>query len=124
MEYITSSETIMASSGKHPKFQRQNYGSVKRVGTSWRKPHGIDSKQRVMQVAYGALPKIGFKGKKKNQHLHPRGKKENYVRGMKQLLTLEKGSLVRLNATIGQKLRQVMIAKAKEKGLIILNLKA
>lgn len=113
----------MASSGKHPKFQRQNYGSVKRVGLPWRKAHGIDSKQRVMKKAYGAVPAIGYKGKKTRQNLHPRGQVENYVRGMKDLLALPKGSLVRLNAGIGLKLRTKMIAIAKEKELRILNSK-
>jgi len=112
----------MAADGKHPKFQRLNYGHIKRVGKAWRMPHGIDSKQRVKLKWAGALPAIGYRGKKSERDKHPSGKKEVLVCNAGQLSSLGgKEVVVRLSATMGEKKRKEVRAKAAELGLKVLN---
>ena len=111
----------MAANGKHPKFVRSNYKSKVRVGLPWRKPHGIDSKQRVKLNAAGAIPQIGYQGKKSERHKHPRGAFETLVFNEKELRKVPKGMLVRLGGTVGEKKRKVLRKIAGELKLHVLN---
>ncbi len=112
----------MAADGKHPKFQRLNYGIKKRVGKAWRRPRGIDSKQRIKLKWAGALPEIGYRGKKENRDLHPCGKKEARVENPKGISALKgKNVVVRIGRTVGKKKREEIHKLAKQLGVKILN---
>lgn len=106
---------------KHPKFQRPNRSQKKRVRDSWRKPHGIDSKQRQKLVWAGATVKIGYRSAKKGRHWHPQGKPEVLVRNAKELEGVEKEVLVRLAGGISQRNKDVLRKKALHMGVKVLN---
>lgn len=103
-----------------PKFVRQNVAQKKRVGSAWRKPRGIDNKQRVQKSGFGSLPRIGYRTAKSERGLHPTGLKEVLVRTMRDLAGL-KGVAVRFSATIGGKQKALLVAEAKKMQLKILN---
>ena len=112
----------MAADGKHPKFQRLNYGHKKRVKAAWRMPHGIDSKQRIKLKWAGALPAIGYRGKKANRDLHPCGLPETIVHNAKEAIALAGKKIVgRIAATVGKKKREEIKKAALEKSVKLLN---
>lgn len=100
------------------KFKRQNRAVDKRVGEAWRKPRGIDNKQRIQLRSTGALPRIGYRTACKVRGLHPSGCREKLVFTTKDL---EKGFAVRLGGTLGKRKRSAIIAEAKKMGLKVLN---
>ncbi|HII39139.1 TPA: 50S ribosomal protein L32e [Candidatus Micrarchaeota archaeon] len=107
---------------KHPSFKRLNYGFIKRVKRGWRKPRGIDSKQRMKQVAYGAIPNIGYAGPRAGRHAHPCGLKESLVANEKEVARLDsKSRVARIRSTVGEKKRIKIRAKAKELKVKVLN---
>lgn len=111
----------MIKKRRHPKFQRQNYGSIKRVGRAWRKPHGIDSKQRLQWKSAGALPTVGYRNAKSVRYLHPSGFREVRVRNEKELRAVEKNTAARFSAAIGEKKRKVLRKIASELKVKLLN---
>ncbi len=106
---------------KHPKFQRPNLAVNKRLKRSWRKPHGIDSKQRQKLKWAGAVVKIGYRSPKSQRHLHPQGKPEVLVHNMKELEKSTKDVVVRLAATLSGKTKMLMRKKAETMGLHVVN---
>ncbi len=109
---------------KLPKFQRLNVHTFKRVKNVWRKPRGIDSKQRQKLKAYGAYPDVGYRTPRNERHL---------VGGMVVILVANekdlakaakedpKKNVVRFSGTLGKKKRLVLDKKAKEWKLKVLN---
>jgi len=107
---------------KIPRFVRQNRAIMKRVGAPWRKPRGIDNKQRVQIGGTGALPKIGYRKPRAQRGIHPCGLPEKLVHNVAQISVLEKGKTVaRIGAAVGAKKRVEIIRKAREMGLRVLN---
>ncbi len=106
---------------KHPKFQRQNAAAKKRVGFSWRRPRGIDNKQRLKLKSAGALPSVGWRSAKAVRGLHPSGFFEKLVFNEKQLAQVDaRTQAVRIAAGVGLKKRQAILKKAAELGLKVL----
>ncbi|MFH1779969.1 MAG: eL32 family ribosomal protein [Candidatus Micrarchaeota archaeon] len=104
-----------------PKFKRQNWDLIKRVRqTGWRKPRGIDNKQRISASGQGALPKIGYGTKTSEKHLHPIGLKEVLVHNASQLKNAGK-LLIRIAGGVGNKKKIEIIQEAKKLGLKVLN---
>ena len=107
---------------KIPKFRRMNVGTMKRVKANWRKPHGIDSKQRQKLKAYGAYPVIGYRTPRAERGLHPNGLKEALVSNAKQLEALDaKVNCVRFSSTVGKKKRVLLEKLCREKKLKMVN---
>lgn len=107
---------------KHPKFERQNRAQKKRVREAWRKPRGIDNKQRVMLRSTGALPRIGYRGKREARGLLRCGLRERLVFNEKDLLSLDSDKeAARIGASVGARKRKAIIAKASELGVKLLN---
>ncbi len=108
---------------KLPKFQKQYAHMKKRAQkTGWRKPKGIDSKQRKHVKAKGAHPRIGYSAPREIRGLHPSGYEEVLVKNMNDLLTIDpEKQAARLSSTLGKKKREEIIAKADELGIKILN---
>ena len=107
---------------KHPKFKRPNMSVNKRVNDNWRKPHGIDSKQRQKKKWAGAVPKIGYQGPRKTRHAHPSGKQEFYVQSPKDLQGRDlKEYALRLSATLSKKSKAEIRRKAAENNWKVLN---
>jgi large subunit ribosomal protein L32e len=107
-----------------PKFNVMNLGFIKRVKERWRKPRGIDNKKRIRCKFAGASPRIGYRNPRELRGLHPSGKKEILVYNIQQLECLEKEKesvVLRIASCVGKKKRELMIAKAQQLGIKILN---
>lgn len=105
---------------KHPKFQRPNLKVDKRLKHSWRKPHGIDSKQRQKLKWAGAVVKVGYRSPRATRDVHPNGLKEVLVQNAKEIDGL-KGVAVRLAGSLSEKSKGAMRKKAVAMGLKVLN---
>ena len=106
---------------KHPKFQRPNLRN-KRVKDTWRKPHGIDSKQRQKLRWAGDVPNKGYRGEKVKRDIHPTGKFEIFVRNLKELEAVKaKGVAIRMQGTLSKKSKEIIRKKAEVMGLSVLN---
>ena len=103
------------------RFLRPNVRLKRRVKNKWRKPRGINSYQRMGRKAFGAKPKIGYGKKRGSRGLHPSGLREVLVENLKQLEGLEEGVVVRICAGVGKRKKELLVAKAVEKGLRVLN---
>ncbi|MFA5108434.1 MAG: eL32 family ribosomal protein [Candidatus Micrarchaeia archaeon] len=105
-----------------PKFLRPNYGrsSRARIKGNWRMPRGTDNKKRQKIRHMGFSPSIGYGQDKRIKYDHPRGANEVFVQNLSQLPS-EKGSLVRIAAGVGRKLRTQIEEQAKKNGLLVLN---
>ncbi len=106
-----------------PKYRRPNYGRVKRVKANWRKPRGIDNKQRKKLKAYGAVVKVGHRKKKSERDLR-NGKIELLVHNVPELekVIKEKNNfVVRIAAGVGKKKRIEILKIAKNKKIEVVN---
>ncbi len=107
------------------RFKRKEWSAEKRVGSSWRKPRGVNSKIRVREKSKGAAVKVGHRSPAKNRGFHPSGFKEFLVNNENQLDTvtrLKNGkSAIRIAAGVGGRKRAAMVKKADEAKLKILN---
>ncbi len=108
---------------KLPTFQKQYSHMKKRAQkTGWRKPRGIDSKQRKHVKAKGAHPRIGYGAPSEKKGLHPSGYEEVYVRNMNDLLKIDpETQAARLAANLGKKKKEEILAKADELKIKVLN---
>lgn len=96
---------------KKPKFTRQRSHDKKRVKKRWRKPRGIDSKQKKGKKAKGAKPRIGYGSPNKPMPI--------MVRNLADLDKAQ-GKIIIASKT-GKKKRFEIIEKAQEKKLEIVN---
>ena len=88
-------------------FKRQEYATYKKLGTKWRRPRGDTSKMRRYQATRG---------------LHPSGFNDVLVCNMKELEALDPAAdAARISASIGKRKKQLMLDKASELGIKVLN---
>ncbi|MDD5317484.1 MAG: 50S ribosomal protein L32e [Candidatus ainarchaeum sp.] len=108
---------------KHPRFFRQNQGrgTRKRVKDNWRKPRGIDNKKREKVSTFGAEPNIGWRSAKAIRGLHPSGLAEVRVENVEMVAAAPAKSAVRIGGSVGKRKRELICAKARERGLKVLN---
>ena len=106
---------------KHPTFQRPNTRVIKRISARWRKPHGIDNKQRQKLKWAGAVVKIGFRSPRSQRHLHPQGKPEKLVHNAKELQAAGKGVVIRLSATLSKRSKAALRKQAGQMGVKTVN---
>ncbi|MBI5229151.1 50S ribosomal protein L32e [Candidatus Micrarchaeota archaeon] len=105
-----------------PRFQRPNKKLKKRVGSAWRKPRGIDSKQRMRLKSAGAVPRIGYGTSRIWKGLHPSGYREIIVYNVDGLKRLDRlTDAARIAACVGEKKRQDIEKAAREIGVKLLN---
>ncbi|MEM3518904.1 MAG: 50S ribosomal protein L32e [Candidatus Hadarchaeales archaeon] len=105
-----------------PKFRRQDWWAVKRVGEKWRRPRGIDSKMRLKKKGKPPLVSVGYRSPKTARNLHPSGKVEILVRNMKDLEKADPArNVVRIASGAGLRLRLQIAKKAAERGIRVLN---
>ncbi|KAF1078730.1 50S ribosomal protein L32e [Methanogenium sp. MK-MG] len=115
---------IRARNGKRATFKRQCLHQKKKLDDVWRRPRGIQSKQRMQKWAKGRLPKPGFGGPAAVRGFHPSGYEEVLVFTPADLEGLNPEThAVRVAATVGNRKREVIQDKALELGLKVFNLK-
>ncbi|MCX8190362.1 MAG: 50S ribosomal protein L32e [Candidatus Diapherotrites archaeon] len=109
---------------KKPTF-RGHFGkrSVRRKSkekwNKWRYPRGADFN---FEKADGKKPKSGYRTPKIIRGLHPSGFKEVLVRSIKDLEQIkEKNCIIRISSNIGLKKREMLLKKAMEKKLRVVN---
>ena len=107
---------------KKPTFKRQEYWKYKKLGDSYRRPRGKLSKRRRYQARKPAMARVGFRCPKATRGLHPSGYRDILVENVDQIKALNpETDAARIGATVGKRKRQLIIAKAQEMGVKVLN---
>ncbi len=104
------------------RFKRQEYARYKKLGIKWRRPRGKTSKMRRYEAGKPAMPAIGYRTPKSERYLHPSGYKDVLVTNMKELEAIDPSTeAARISASIGKKKKALMLEKAAELGIKVLN---
>jgi large subunit ribosomal protein L32e len=107
---------------KKPKFMRQGARNIKRVGKTWRKPMGSQSKMRKHKNSRGSMPNAGYGSTKSIRGLHPSGFEDVLIFNTKELEKIDtKKQACRIASTVGKRKRLEIIKKASELKIKILN---
>jgi large subunit ribosomal protein L32e len=114
-----------SSKHKKPRFRRQESWRYKRVGDTWRKPHGIDSKMRKKVKGWPVSPTVGYRSPKKTRGLHPSGFVETRVQSVADVAGIDPElQAIRIARRVGGRKRVEILALAEEKGIHVLNPRA
>ena len=107
---------------RRPTFYRQEWYRYKRLGLTWRKPQGGQSKLR-RHLGYRInVVSIGFRGPKTARGLHPSGFQEVLVHTVHELKGVDpKRQAVRIAGTVGARKRALIQEEADGLGLRVLN---
>ncbi|HOB17837.1 MAG TPA: 50S ribosomal protein L32e [Candidatus Methanoculleus thermohydrogenotrophicum] len=107
-----------------PAFKRRGLHRKVRLADVWRRPRGLQSKQRRQFRAKGALPRPGYGSPAAVRGLHPSGYEEVRVFSPADLAGLNPDlQAVRIAGSVGNRKRRVIQAQAMELGLKVLNAK-
>jgi large subunit ribosomal protein L32e len=113
---------IRVRAAKRARFKRGGYGTKKQLSDSWRRPRGLQSKQRLQKKAKGAHPTPGFGSPVAVRGLHPSGYEDILVHNVPELEGLDAATqAVRIAGPVGMKKREQMQIRAAELGLRVLN---
>jgi large subunit ribosomal protein L32e len=113
---------IRVRAAKRARFRRAGFGTKKQIGESWRRPRGLQSKQRMQKKAKGAHPTPGFGSPVAVRGLHPSGFEDLLVHNLQELEGLDATTqAVRIAGAVGMKKRELMQNRAAELGLRVLN---
>ncbi|MBI3035673.1 50S ribosomal protein L32e [Candidatus Woesearchaeota archaeon] len=126
-QIITLLELRNQIKNKKPRFIRQDYQRRKRLGRKlkWRKPKGIHSKIRHGFKGHRRMPSPGYKSPKMIRGFHASGLKHVAVFSLEEVSKIKKeieGIVISKN--VGAKKRLVILKKAKELNVRVLNLNA
>lgn len=107
-----------------PIFLRQESWRYVRVGPAWRRPKGTDSKMRLRKRGWPKRVKVGYGVPLKVRGLHPSGFKDILVHTIDDIERLNPEiDAARLASTLGAKKRRIMVDRAHELGLKVLNVR-
>jgi len=107
---------------KKPKFKRQGTTYLKKVGKSWRRPRGTQSKLKVYEKSKGSMPNVGYGAPRELRGLHPSGFREVYIQNLNDLEKIDtEKEAGRISGRIGNKKRKLIVEKAKELKIKLLN---
>ena len=106
-----------------PSFRRTEWFRYKRLSRSgWRKPHGMDNKQRRNYKYRGSLVRIGHGKVNAASGLHPSGFEEVMVHNTRDLDQIDaETQAARIGATVGGHKRENIHSRADELGIRVLN---
>ena len=112
-----------AQKKKTPKFQRTEWFRYKRLSRSgWRKPKGMDNKQRRNYRYRTSLVRVGHGKIATARGLHPSGFAEVMVHNTMDLETIDpETQAARVGRTVGGRKREQIHNRADELGIRILN---
>lgn len=108
---------------KQPAFRRQEWYRYKRLArTGWRKPKGMDSKQRKNMRWRTPMARVGYGKVADVRGLHPSGFSEVMVHRPDDLDEIDpKTEAARIGKTVGNRKRALIHEKADELGIRVLN---
>lgn len=106
-----------------PTFRRTEWFRYKRLSRSgWRKPHGMDNKQRRNFKYRGSLVRIGHGKVNMASGLHPSGFEEVMVHNTADLDLIDaETQAARVGSTVGGRKRELIHSRADELGIRVLN---
>ena len=106
-----------------PKFRRTEWFRYKRLSRSgWRKPHGMDNKQRRNFKYRGSLVRIGHGKVNAASGLHPSGFEEVMVHNSRDLDVIDaETQAARIGSTVGGRKREMIHSRADELGIRVSN---
>jgi large subunit ribosomal protein L32e len=107
---------------KKPAFNRYCHHKFKRLSTNWRRPRGLQSKQRAGFWSKGAIATVGYGSPAVVKGLHPSGFDEVLISNVDALMLVDpEFEAVRLARGVGRKNRAAIVAKATEFNIKVLN---
>ncbi len=105
-----------------PAFNRQDYHKKKRVPSSWRRPRGDLSKQRIGQKGKGATVEAGYRTPTAVRGLHPSGFEEVMVHRPADLEDVDPDrEAVRIASAVGARKRERIEERAADREIRVLN---
>jgi len=108
--------------GKKPQFKRTCSHKFKRLDDNWRRPRGSQGKQRRKYVAKGALAQVGYGSPAAVKGLHPSGYSDVLISSIAELELVDPSyEAIRIAGTIGAQKKALILAKAEEAGIKVLN---
>ena len=108
--------------GKKPAFNRYCHHKFRRLNTRWRRPRGLQSKQRAGFWSKGAVATVGYGSPALVKGLHPSGFDEVLVSNVDDLVLVNSEfEAVRIASGVGGKKRAAIVAKAAEFNIKVLN---
>ena len=115
---------IRARNAQRGSFKRQGLSRKKKLEDTWRRPRGLQSKQRKGYRAKGAHPQPGYGSPKAVRGMHPSGFEDVLVYNLADLENLNPEiQAIRIASTVGNKKREEIQKKAEELGFRVLNQK-
>jgi len=115
--------TRAAQMKKQPKFRRQEWFRYYRLSrTGWRKPKGLQSKQRLNMKYRTPMARVGYGKISSVRGLHPSGFEDILVNNPTDLDGLDpERQAVRVSASVGNRKRAKIHDRADDLGLRVLN---
>lgn len=105
-----------------PRFLRQEWFRFKRIPMNWRRPTGITSKMRMHKGYRPSVVRVGFRGPKDVRGLHSSGFKEVLVYTVSDVERLDpKTQAARIGGTVGTRKRTLIVKRADELDVRVLN---
>jgi len=112
----------MVNPRKKPKFLRQGTTYLKKIKKVWRRPRGTHTKLKVREKSKGFMPNPGYGAPRELRYLHPSGLREILIQNLKDLEKINKEKeAIMIAHTIGERKRKIIVDKANELKIKILN---
>jgi large subunit ribosomal protein L32e len=109
---------------KKPEFARHESWRYIKLKENWRRPRGLDNKMRRKIKGWPPTVSVGYKGPKITRGFHPSGYREVLVHNAKEISEVDpKTQAARIAHTVGKKKRTQIIAEARKKKVVVLNVK-
>ena len=107
-----------------PEFARPESWRYVRLKENWRNPRGLDNKVRMSIKGWPPPVSSGYGGPRASRGLHPSGYEEILVYNVEQVgqVTPDTQAL-RIGHTVGQRKRTAILAEARRKKIVVLNLR-
>jgi len=108
--------------GKKPQFKRAACHKFKRLDSNWRHPRGTQGKQRRKYVSKGAHAQVGYGSPAAVKGLHPSGYSDVLISSVAELELVDPSyEAIRVASTVGSRKKAIIITKAGELGIKVLN---